>query len=616
MALDQFTYTQLEQYFKGKYLGYDYRDLRNTILTLQEIFGRDMTSLRAFLDSASITIEKSEELVKAARDYADQALGVANSVQTQFDAVVERATDSDAMSRQAAIDADGVDHLNLKARADNDYLKTKERLDNSATIEEYEVSPSVISAFWDSPDVPSIRPQDEIHFADVTWKYDEMINNLWEPLRAKEPGYINRINKGKDASGYYDWWRYEFTPPNYEKTIILGGGIHGPERINVYTLYYFMNLVVNEWRSYPQLSYMRHKVRIIVIPSQNPWGLSNLKRQNFNGVDLNRNFDVNWSTYPMGQPWDHDYKGTAPFSEIESQYIKETLEAYTDAIAYLDLHNFGSPAQDFILYTPKKQSTDREIYRNLIDYLATNQTTEFWGEHDYPSAFNYASSRFGMHSSNPEFPLGNYGETHGAEDMTRALRWFGNIFLQHAKLESNAKVKAGTEPFVIRTIFNRTTGQEVVVSPDGNYKEIEDFQLSFDVPTSGMVMLEGEITIVGTENPTTQIFFTPKLGQKGTDFLPETIQVNNWEVYTEGPKRQTISFNAEIPVIPSNNTDGNKVVMGLYAKRTTDGTGEIRVYRYRSRVTFIPVDRANKFSLYSASNRQGTGIGAMQKFYP
>lgn len=474
----------------------------------------------------------------------------------------------------------------------------------------YPVSPSVVSAFWDSPAVPSARPGESGAFANVTWKYDEMINNLWEPLRQQEPDYIKRINKGKDASGVYDWWRYEFTPPSYEKTMIIGAGIHGPERIGIYTLFRFMYHVVNDWKIYPQLSYLRHKVRLIIIPCQNPWGLSNLKRQNYNGVDLNRNFDYKWASAPVKQPWDHDYKGTAPFSEIEAVYIRDTLEAFSDATTYLDLHNYGSVAEDFIVFTPRRLSVDSNPYRSVIDYLSKPESTINWSVTNYPSAFNYATDRFGMHSSNPEFSEGKYGPSHGAEDMTAALKWFGNVILAHAKLEGKAVVSTAVNPFVKHMIYN-SSPPFISIPVRTQYAELSDLQLSFSVPSKGVVIFEGEITVLASE--TAKItYITPKLGQEGTDFSPETVQNSLWEVYSDVKGRVTIPFSAAIPVLPTSVYAGN-VVVGLYAF-TEDHT--VTLYRYRARATYIPSDASDGYETYTATNRAGTGVGAMRKIYP
>lgn len=56
--------------------------------------------------------------------------------QTQLDAVVQRETDSDAMSRQAAVNAKGVDEVNLKSRLDNEYNEVTAQLSDKVNEED------------------------------------------------------------------------------------------------------------------------------------------------------------------------------------------------------------------------------------------------------------------------------------------------------------------------------------------------------------------------------------------------------------------------------------------------------------------------------------------------
>ena len=58
-----------------------------------------------------------------------RAEATANSVRTEFNAVVGRATDSDAMSRQAAVNTKGEDKGTLKARIDDDVIRLHEKYD-------------------------------------------------------------------------------------------------------------------------------------------------------------------------------------------------------------------------------------------------------------------------------------------------------------------------------------------------------------------------------------------------------------------------------------------------------------------------------------------------------
>jgi protein MpaA len=59
------------------------------------------------------------------------------------------------------------------------------------------------------------------------------------------------------------------------------------------------------------------EANIYLVPNLDPDGLAEGTRLNADGVDLNRNFSVDWR--PIGRPGDPEYSGPRPFSEPESR---------------------------------------------------------------------------------------------------------------------------------------------------------------------------------------------------------------------------------------------------------------------------------------------------------
>lgn len=61
------------------------------------------------------------------------------------------------------------------------------------------------------------------------------------------------------------------------------------------------------------------------------------------GVDLNRNFDVNWSTASSNTVCMETFHGSGPFSEPETTIIRDIFLQYGDRMElFIDIHSFGS----------------------------------------------------------------------------------------------------------------------------------------------------------------------------------------------------------------------------------------------------------------------------------
>jgi hypothetical protein len=117
----------------------------------------------------------------------------------------------------------------------------------------------------------------------------------------------------------------------------------------------------NEWESaYGALTFIKYladnpdqdiidlnRFSLKIIPILNPFGYEHNTRQNGNQVDLNRNGACAWEEYKKDadpetyKPGAYDWKGTGPFSEPESQTLREVVET-GNFIALLDVH--GNPS--------------------------------------------------------------------------------------------------------------------------------------------------------------------------------------------------------------------------------------------------------------------------------
>jgi protein MpaA len=89
------------------------------------------------------------------------------------------------------------------------------------------------------------------------------------------------------------------------RRILVIGVIHGDEQAGLD--------IVERLRELP----VPAGIELYLIDSMNPDGVAADRRQNANGVDLNRNFPYNWG--PIAEPGNWEYAGTGPASEPETQ---------------------------------------------------------------------------------------------------------------------------------------------------------------------------------------------------------------------------------------------------------------------------------------------------------
>lgn len=163
--------------------------------------------------------------------------------------------------------------------------------------------------------------------------------------------FVGKRILGKDTSNTYNLYEYTFMPEDkqYTKTILLSSGMHTYEM----PAYFGLARWIKEFMESTDdtFRYLRENVRIVVIPILNPWGVNQDEKTygNSNGVNINRNFDDwdnAWNDFPIysADKSDSNYnewnvKGDTPFSENETQIIKEWLYKYQgEAYFFIDCH--------------------------------------------------------------------------------------------------------------------------------------------------------------------------------------------------------------------------------------------------------------------------------------
>ena len=160
---------------------------------------------------------------------------------------------------------------------------------------------------------------------------------------------VARSTLGKDESGLYNIYEYDFKPKNYSETILLSSGMHTYELSAHFGCANFINNIMNRNNNHKGYKYIRENVRIKVIPIVNPWGWNQSPKKygNVNGVNINRNFDYNnkWDAFPVhsANPSDSNYnewnvKGSEPFSEAETKILRNWGMKNKNAKFWIDCH--------------------------------------------------------------------------------------------------------------------------------------------------------------------------------------------------------------------------------------------------------------------------------------
>ncbi|MFQ6089160.1 MAG: M14 family metallopeptidase [Candidatus Methanofastidiosia archaeon] len=207
--------------------------------------------------------------------------------------------------------------------------------------------------------------------------YDEMVSEL------------NNLNKA-----YSDITRLEIIGESYEgrkvyamvvtdnpsmdenePQVLYFAAHHAREAITVEVVMYFLNHILSNYESDPEVRRLVDERELWFVPMVNPDGHVKVEkgffgwRKNTNppdGVDLNRNYDYHWlnDKTSSDNPYSEIYRGEAPFSEAETQNMKRLLEENSFILA-LDYHSYGG----YIAYPYSQEERYRKEMR-IFDAIA------------------------------------------------------------------------------------------------------------------------------------------------------------------------------------------------------------------------------------------------------
>ena len=202
--------------------------------------------------------------------------------------------------------------------------------------------------------------------------------------------------------------------------ILFNGCQHAREWVSPMTVMYIANRLVDTASSDPAVANLLSKFEIFLIPVVNAdgyqfsWDDNRLWRKNRRnngdgtmGVDLNRNWDFQWGGVgSSGDTNSETYRGPFPFSEPESQMLRDFYYAHSNILASIDFHSYSqlvlspwgwttAPAPDAALF----QSMGTGMRNAILGVFGTNYIAGPIGTTLYLAAGNVVDWAYGAQDS-------------------------------------------------------------------------------------------------------------------------------------------------------------------------------------------------------------------------
>jgi hypothetical protein len=192
------------------------------------------------------------------------------------------------------------------------------------------------------PDLSSIFYEQTPTYEQLIAAYDALLEGAGSAMSKRELGL--------DSGGQSVWCYSLKAPPrvthNQEtrdllpkrKKAVLVGGIHAGELPGIITLYLAVRHLIQFSEQDAELALLRHSVDFEIIPVAVPASYGTARR-NANGVDVNRNFDIEWEE-GSDDPNSLMYRGPAPESEPETRLLLGVVSD-PDVTHVIDAHAHG-----------------------------------------------------------------------------------------------------------------------------------------------------------------------------------------------------------------------------------------------------------------------------------
>jgi len=184
--------------------------------------------------------------------------------------------------------------------------------------------------------------------------YEEYVSFL-NGLAAAYPDLAEVVSLGTSIEGR-NLWALRITGPGNDKPGVLSHGCqHAREWLTPPIIAYAANYLLEHYGTSSTVTKLVNNVEWFFVPIMNPdgyaysWTDDRLWRKNRRdngdgtfGVDLNRNWELGWGgTGSSGTTASEGYRAPSPFSEPETQTVRDFILSNERIGAYLDIHTYA-----------------------------------------------------------------------------------------------------------------------------------------------------------------------------------------------------------------------------------------------------------------------------------
>ena len=208
---------------------------------------------------------------------------------------------------------------------------------------------------------------------------------------------------------------YSYTFGTSGKPIaVYVSGTHGnEEHAYIPTVRYMQELCTDYLANDDETLNMFANYQTIFVPLLNPYGIANATRYNANGVDLNRNWDYQWSSFTSST------KGASAFSEPETTALRDLILANVDDIIFVNDAHSAMEISPGMTWGCDLGVTAPDLVADIYDIYTTENARRWFEERASVGRWlNY--DRYTYHSCDTPF-FGNWLSAQGLVSSTNEV---------------------------------------------------------------------------------------------------------------------------------------------------------------------------------------------------